>query len=254
MLILWLVHSVLGEAAFWQGDNYAALDYFERSIEHARRMTGNITLRHTLPLIALTHSALGNLEQVREHLRMTLALKRNDDGDTVAVGYFMTMLAAIHYAFALGEIETAYIIAYIAQHHPLTNTEARTQAKMLLDNQPYPVAGTALQLRADLQAREILEAASAPDADPLPVFFIEKLLAIAIPSAQVRKVKRTSITPREMQVLRLLGKGKSTNEIATELNITPGTTRNHINRVLNKLDVRNRLEAVTVARALGLID
>ena len=48
---------------------------------------------------------------------------------------------------------------------------------------------------------------------------------------------------RELSILRLLGQGKSNREIAQALNLTEGTIKNYITRILNQLDVRDRTQA-----------
>lgn len=61
------------------------------------------------------------------------------------------------------------------------------------------------------------------------------------------------LTRRELEVLRLLAVGWSTDDIAERLMISPTTVRNHVARCLQKLDVHSRLEAVHVARRLDLV-
>lgn len=56
-----------------------------------------------------------------------------------------------------------------------------------------------------------------------------------------------TLTPRERQVLLLLAQGLGTDQMASMLNISPATTRNHIQSILGKLSVHSRLEAVTYA-------
>ncbi|MFN7251571.1 MAG: response regulator [Anaerobacillus sp.] len=53
------------------------------------------------------------------------------------------------------------------------------------------------------------------------------------------------LTDRESEVLVLMSEGKSTKEIAGQLFITTGTVRNYISSILDKLDVSNRIEAIT---------
>jgi PAS domain S-box-containing protein len=55
------------------------------------------------------------------------------------------------------------------------------------------------------------------------------------------------LTPRQGEVLRLLERGYSTDEIASELHLSIETVRNHIRAVLRALGVHSRLEAVAVA-------
>lgn len=62
-----------------------------------------------------------------------------------------------------------------------------------------------------------------------------------------------TLTQRELEVLRLLGAGHSTDDIAQELSITRVTARNHVNKVLDKLGVNSRLQAVVIASQLQLI-
>jgi LuxR family maltose regulon positive regulatory protein len=63
----------------------------------------------------------------------------------------------------------------------------------------------------------------------------------------------SALTPRETEVLRLLAVGNSTQTIAAQLVLSPGTVKRHIGNILRKLAVHSRLEAVAQARARGLI-
>lgn len=62
-----------------------------------------------------------------------------------------------------------------------------------------------------------------------------------------------SLTPREMDVLQLLGEGRLNKEIAAELKITQRTVKFHVSSILSKLGASNRTEAVTMAVHQGLI-
>ncbi|NKE06238.1 MULTISPECIES: response regulator transcription factor [Mesobacillus] len=59
------------------------------------------------------------------------------------------------------------------------------------------------------------------------------------------------LTDREMEVLGLVADGKNTKEIAGELSITTGTVRNYISTILDKLQVTNRIEAITQSKEKG---
>jgi PAS domain S-box-containing protein len=61
------------------------------------------------------------------------------------------------------------------------------------------------------------------------------------------------LTPRQTEVLRLLERGRSTDQIARELHLSTETVRNHIRHLLRALDVHSRLEAVAVARHEHLV-
>ena len=61
------------------------------------------------------------------------------------------------------------------------------------------------------------------------------------------------LSKRELEVLHLLAAGRKNQEIATELVITPGTVKTHIQNLYRKLDVTSRLQAVSRAKALRLL-
>ncbi|AZU61302.1 response regulator transcription factor [Neobacillus mesonae] len=59
------------------------------------------------------------------------------------------------------------------------------------------------------------------------------------------------LTDREKEVLELIADGKNTKEIAEELSIKTGTVRNYISVILDKLEVKNRIEAITQFKEKG---
>ncbi len=62
-----------------------------------------------------------------------------------------------------------------------------------------------------------------------------------------------SLTPREIEILRLITKGASTNRIGSELYISIKTVKNHLASIYEKLDVTDRTQAVLSALRLGLV-
>jgi LuxR family maltose regulon positive regulatory protein len=62
------------------------------------------------------------------------------------------------------------------------------------------------------------------------------------------------LTERELEVLQCLAEGASNKAIAEMLVISLGTAKSHIHHIMSKLDVRNRTEAVSKARTMGLLD
>jgi RNA polymerase sigma factor (sigma-70 family) len=62
------------------------------------------------------------------------------------------------------------------------------------------------------------------------------------------------LSPRELEVLRLVGKGLSNKEIAAQLNVVEGTIKIHVTNVLSKLRVADRTQAIVVAIQRGIID
>ncbi|MCT2534182.1 response regulator transcription factor [Aquibacillus koreensis] len=59
------------------------------------------------------------------------------------------------------------------------------------------------------------------------------------------------LTEREEQVIGLMAGGKNTKEIASELHLTNGTVRNYVSVILDKLEVTNRIEAISKFKEKG---
>jgi two-component system response regulator DesR len=65
--------------------------------------------------------------------------------------------------------------------------------------------------------------------------------------------KPSPLTPRELDVLRVAAEGASGPEIAKQLNLSPGTVRNYLSKVINKTGARTMTDAVRIARDSGWI-
>ena len=62
------------------------------------------------------------------------------------------------------------------------------------------------------------------------------------------------MTPRELEVLKLLVRGLTNREIATALSVAEGTVKNHVSSILSKLGVRDRTRAVLMAVKSGELE
>ncbi len=105
--------------------------------------------------------------------------------------------------------------------------------------------------------RDLLHAASARVKDERLVRFVRRLLAdfgAKLPSdAPAKQPLISPLSPRELELLSLVAAGRSNKEIAHELYISLGTVKRHTVNIFNKLDVKNRTEAVAKAREMGLL-
>lgn len=91
---------------------------------------------------------------------------------------------------------------------------------------------------------------------PVLAQFLECLLERMKRHRQERsevRVQLKKLTPRETEILELLGKGRRVNEIAELLAIRPTTARTHVQNVLNKTGTHSTIEAIALARHFGVI-
>jgi LuxR family maltose regulon positive regulatory protein len=89
-----------------------------------------------------------------------------------------------------------------------------------------------------------------------PGYVSQLLTAVREPPAAAAPAAQALVEPlteREMEVLRLIAGGLSNREIAQELVVAVSTVKSHINHLYGKLDVKNRTQAVALARTLGLL-
>ena len=96
--------------------------------------------------------------------------------------------------------------------------------------------------------RESVLVAEAEEAD---VVVSERVIATAAPATVPRE--GAALTPRELDVLRLVAQGLGNKEIAAELDLSAHTVKYHLASVLAKLGVRSRTEAVSRGIRTGLL-
>lgn len=107
-------------------------------------------------------------------------------------------------------------------------------------------AGAQGYLLKDTSLREMLEAIRAVHAG-------QRYIPRHIASRLAERMVRTDLTAREMEILRLLSKGLTNKHIGHALGISANTVRNHVLKIIGKLDVSDRTEAATTAIQRGLI-
>ena len=117
-------------------------------------------------------------------------------------------------------------------------------------------AGAAGFLLKDAPGEEILRAArrvAAGDAYLDAAVTARVLAAYRQTTAARGEVELPELTRRELEVLRLVGRGLSNEEIADQLVIGEGTVKTHIGRIFDKLDVRDRPAAIVFAFDRGVV-
>jgi DNA-binding NarL/FixJ family response regulator len=118
-------------------------------------------------------------------------------------------------------------------------------------------AGASGFLLKDVEPEELVAAVrviAAGDALIAPAI-TKRLIAQFARSAPARVPPAAfgELTPREREVLRLVARGLSNAEIAAELVLSGATVKTHVKRVLAKLGLRDRVQAVVLAYETGLV-
>jgi DNA-binding NarL/FixJ family response regulator len=103
-----------------------------------------------------------------------------------------------------------------------------------------------------LDAVRLIAAGEALLAPEITRRLIDRFLGAAPPNAPP-PAALAELTARELEVLRHLARGLSNSEIAAALYITEGTVKTHVARILLKLDLRDRVQAVVFAYEHGFV-
>ncbi len=81
----------------------------------------------------------------------------------------------------------------------------------------------------------------------------QKIIPPAIAAKLADRMTTLALSPRELEVLKLMGDGHANKEIADRLSIAEGTVKTHVVAILRKLDATDRTQAVTIALKRGII-
>ena len=73
------------------------------------------------------------------------------------------------------------------------------------------------------------------------------------PAPAAGTLDTSSLTPRELEVLGLIARGLSNHELAAALTLSEATVKTHVARILTKLNLRDRVQAVVLAYEAGLV-
>ncbi|MEK6442947.1 response regulator transcription factor [Pseudonocardia sp. T1-2H] len=100
---------------------------------------------------------------------------------------------------------------------------------------------------------EAVRAAAAGDALVSPSVTVRLLQQLTAPAPLRRGGAEGALSPRELDVVRAVARGRTNNEIAAELFVSLSTVKTHLANVHTKLDARNRVEVAAWAWENGLV-
>jgi len=127
--------------------------------------------------------------------------------------------------------------------HLFEAIKSGAQGYLLKDLEPY-------------QLYDLLESISRGEAPLSGVIAAKILKEFTNPSGATTQEAEVidELTPRETQILQLVAKGKSNKDIADELVISENTVKIHIRNILEKLHLKNRIQAAVYAVSQGIIN
>ena len=206
-----------------------------------------------------------------------------DDQELVRTGFRLILTAAVPAVEVLGEANTGRAaLTLVRDLHPdvvvmdirmpdmdgieatraLTQSGSTTRVLMLttfdVDQYVYEAfragaSGFLLKNAPSEQLVDAVHAVAAGDALLAPELtrrLIERYLQQPLPGSDHRL---HVLSPREREVLVLIARGQSNQEIAEALFLSTGTVKTHVTRILTKLNIRDRVQAVVLSYETGLI-
>jgi LuxR family maltose regulon positive regulatory protein len=247
----WMAQSALGHALYLSPEAVETRPQLEELVQRVP-----VAAQPVAVVLALAVLSLLAGDQDDERTAMALARRAAETADSQ--GLSAEPICGLAYA-ALGRA--------LARQGELTEAEAqleRALAPVMIDSMVGQRAFALLQLapvrrgRGDLpgaralveQARALIERFADPGSLPALLEQTERALA-SVPRRRIDTA--TSLTNRELVVLRLLPTRLSTREIGRELSVSVTTVRSQVQAIYRKLEVSTRAEAVARAREAGLI-
>ncbi|MDX1415335.1 MAG: LuxR C-terminal-related transcriptional regulator [Candidatus Promineifilaceae bacterium] len=232
----------LGCVAWQEGDLKSAREMLmaSREIGEARRFRLLVAQND----VALGRLALQTGDAGETRLRLQRALQESVQiGSPPAI--LDSLIGAGEWLAEANDGNLAGALAQLVGQSPAASAESKGRARDLL--QAVAVDGTAagtVDLFSDQDlvqtAYDILARLQEPDPVLSPIEAANRQLP-------------EPLSPREMELLRLVAAGKSNREIAAELFIALGTVKSHLHHIYQKLGVDSRTQAIVRGRGLGLL-
>jgi predicted ATPase/DNA-binding CsgD family transcriptional regulator len=240
--------SHLGEIALAQKSFNEGRKLFERSVALYREIHDKGGLAQSCRGSARAAAAFGDYAGARANFRESLQL-------AAEIRHVPLILATIcnvgEMLLQRGEPKDARALLTLAVTHPRGDFATRTAAQAALSTAADDIPQTSAQ-PADCEAavQALSRRLSLPSDMGLASLLVKTLRAAA--PADNGASYPDGLTEREVEILRLMARGKSNRDIGEELFITPNTVANHVKNILSKTATGNRTEAAAYARDRSL--
>lgn len=237
--------GLLAEIAVAEGDGRTAEQLYQQAITIYRENGNRGGLVQALQKLGMAVQQQGEGDRAYHYLWQALDAAQNSQLEQLTLAVLgdlgQILMARKEAAWGLA------VLDFVAAH-PLSVPADREQARRAVASyeggeRPFPIPSQSdlntllLLLRANL---------SAPQIEPVP------LAVLAASPADQPLIE--PLSERELEVLALIAAGLKNKEIADQLTVALSTIKTHINNIYGKLAVSSRVQAVTHARELNLID
>ncbi len=248
----------LGHTALLAGNYAEARQLHGQSLAVYRQINDRGGLAASLNGLGAAACALGDYPAAGRYFQQALPI--------AAEIQFMPLVSLIltgigHLLLQTGARDQAAAVLAFVQNHPASQHETKTQAQHLLaryDVAPRsPVEVSSLEAVLELVQTELTALVQAEEQtkwsgevrvrDAEGPNIAPALLHPGSPALI------EPLTPRELEILRLIAEGRSNPEIAAALILTVGTVKAHTHHIYGKLNAANRVQAVARARELKLL-
>jgi non-specific serine/threonine protein kinase len=231
----------LGVAAYGRGDAARSAGLWEEALAEARALGQPVVAAWCLGYLGLLAAERGEPGRAATFLGESWALH---EGAAFRHHHMLADLAVLGAACGQAEAATRLLgAAEAAQHgNRFDQPEAAAYARVA-ERLRETLGMSAYELAVVAGRNQRPEAVNADAATVLA----------AAATAPPNPARDTGLTPRELNVLRLVADGRSDREIAEALYIGRGTVHSHLASIYGKLDVGSRTAAVAAGRRLGIL-
>ncbi|MCL4294601.1 MAG: tetratricopeptide repeat protein [Anaerolineae bacterium] len=241
----------LGWVAWLQLEYAEAMQLYQQSLALYREIGDRGGLATALSGLAETACALGQYQSAQQNFREALEI-------TSAMQFVPLTLAILvgvaQFLGQTGRTEHGIELLVLAFHHPSSDSETKARAQQLLTHYEAKLSpddfDATKQRGATSDLETVIQQVLIELAAPLPVE--EKSLSPA-PLPPRSPALIDPLTPRELEVLRLIAEGMTNQQIADKLIISVGTAKFYTSQIYGKLNVTSRTQAIVRAREIGLL-
>ena len=235
----------MGNLHYVAGDFDQARTITQEGLKIAREGQHGLALALALNVMGHIELAADNCEKASAFLRESLSIYRAL-GSTWAISMIIRSFAGLaHMTDNIGDAVALQIVA-----GSIPDRLGSERAGDVHDLWANVDLGA---LRSRMRSRDY-DAAVARGREMSVDEAIDLAMTVAIDKTPARPAPLGSLTPREIEVLKLAAAGRSNREVAADLNVSVRTIERHLANIYNKLDVHNRIEAARLAFLHGLVE